>query len=67
MANKDIRAEIKASGLKMWEVAYHLGMGDGNFSKKLRLELSDEDKQRIRHAMSELITNREQGDIPEGM
>lgn len=41
MANNDIRAEIKAAGLKMWEVAYCL---DGNFSRKLRIELPEAKK-----------------------
>lgn len=57
MANNDIRAEIKAAGLKMWEVAYCLGMSDGNFSRKLRIELPEAKKTPIREAINSLRPN----------
>ena len=36
MHNQEIRAAIKAAGVKYWQVAEKLGLYDGNFSRKLR-------------------------------
>lgn len=44
MNNIEVRTAIKEAGLKYWEVAEKLGMNDGNFSRKLRKELSDVEK-----------------------
>jgi hypothetical protein len=44
MYNLDIREEIKAAGLKLWQIAQQLNITDGNFSRKLRTEFSDEQK-----------------------
>jgi predicted XRE-type DNA-binding protein len=54
MANMDIKAEVKAVGLKLWQVAEKLGIADANFSRKLRHELSFEEKAKIRTIMAEL-------------
>ena len=54
MANQDIRNEIKESGLYKWQIAERIGMNDGNFSRLLRRELSDEKKTLIRSAIKEL-------------
>ncbi|MFQ6830792.1 hypothetical protein [Butyricicoccus pullicaecorum] len=59
MKNQDIRTEIKSAGLFFWQIADALGMNDGNFSRKLRHELSEEEKCRIREAIKAL---REGGD-----
>jgi len=55
MANEDIRAEIKASGLCLWQVADALGITDGNFSRKLRYELSVDEKAHIRELITHLV------------
>ena len=47
MKNKDIREYAKSHGIKLWQIAAELNMNDGNFSRKLRYELSDEAKQQI--------------------
>ena len=36
MSGSEIKATIKAAGLKLWQVAKEMGMNDGNFSRKLR-------------------------------
>ena len=59
MKNKDVRNEIKATGLYLWQVADALGLNDGNFSRKLRHELPDEEKVRIRAIVAELTAQRE--------
>lgn len=59
MKNTDIRSEIKSAGLYLWQIADELGINDGNFSRKLRHELSDEEKERIRMIIVELSAQRE--------
>ena len=52
--NRDIRREAAAAGVKLWQIAAGLGLSDGGFSRKLRFELSDEEKARIRTVIAEL-------------
>ena len=47
MKNNEIRQAAKAAGVKLWQVADAVGLNDGNFSRKLRHELPDEEKQKI--------------------
>lgn len=54
--NKDIRKLIEASNMKYWQVAYKLGITDATFSKKLRFELSKEEKEKIK----EIIKNNKE-------
>ena len=54
MHNQDIRHEILGSGLKLWQIAEALGITDATFSRKLRKELPDETKARIRCIIAEL-------------
>lgn len=48
MFNKDIRQEIKNANMKLWQVAELLGIRDTEFSKKLRKELPEAEKEKIR-------------------
>jgi len=45
--NEIIRVTAKNKGVKLWEIAEVLGINDGNFSRKLRRELPDQEKQHI--------------------
>lgn len=54
MSNQDIRDEITSAGLRFWQVAERYGCNDGNFSRKLRFELSEADKAKIRAIIAEL-------------
>ena len=45
--NQDIRAIAKEHGVKLWEIAEAIGINDGNFSRRLRRELSAESKAQI--------------------
>lgn len=53
-ANKDIREAIVHSGFKFWQIADKYGLTDGNFSKKLRKELPQEDKAKILKIIEDL-------------
>lgn len=54
MRNKEIREAAKQAGVCLWQIAERLGMNDGNFSRKLRRELSDSDKERVMEIIVEL-------------
>ena len=54
MNNYDIKEAAKIAGIKLWQIADKLGINDGNFSRKLRKELSQEEKQRILDIIAEL-------------
>lgn len=54
MQNNEIREEIKAANLRFWQVAEKFGLNDGNFSRRLRHELSDADKTEIREIIADL-------------
>ena len=52
--NQDIKQKAKEAGVKLWRVADKLGITDGTFSRKLRKELSQEEKSRIFGIIDEL-------------
>ena len=58
--NTDIREKAKASGLKLWQIADKLGITDGNFSRKLRKELSESEKARVFEIIAELVEGGEE-------
>ena len=57
-ANGEIRAEAKRMGVKLWEIAEQFGMNDGNFSRKLRRELPEQEKQKILKIIQEVAAQR---------
>lgn len=52
--NKEVREAIRNSGLKFWEVAEILGVGDATFSRKLRKEMSTTEKNKILNILGDL-------------
>lgn len=54
MANIDVREAIKRARVYGWEVAAALGISESYFSRKLRKELSDEEKTKIFAAIEKL-------------
>lgn len=54
MNNLDIRTEASKAGVKLWQIAEKLKITDGNFSRKLRRELTNEEKEKIRAIIAEL-------------
>jgi len=47
MCNLEIREAAKKKGVKLWEIAYALGVTDSTFSRKLRRELPEKERTRI--------------------
>lgn len=54
IANNDIKLQAKISGVRLWQVAQRLGITDSTFSRKLRNELSEKEKERIFNIIEEL-------------
>lgn len=54
MKNAEIRKRAKQAGVNLWEIAEKLGIWDSAFSKMLRYELPEVDKQRIYDIIDEL-------------
>lgn len=57
-ANTDIREYAKAKGVKLWQIAGVLHIYDSNFSRKLRFELLQEEKERIFAIIDELAEQK---------
>ena len=56
MNNLDIREAAEKANVKFWRIADYLGITDGNFSRKLRKELPEAEKQKILSIIKELET-----------
>ena len=54
MQNADIREAAKRAGVCLWQIAERLNMNDGNFSRKLRRELSAPEKEHIMEIIHDL-------------
>lgn len=57
--NTDIRNAAKEANIRLWQIADVLGIADCNFSRKLRKELPDSEKQKIFEIIRELATEGE--------
>lgn len=47
MSNQDIRCTAAGAEVKLWQIADALGIADCNFSRKLRKELPQDEKEKI--------------------
>lgn len=57
-ANIDIREKAKSKNILFWQIADRLGITDGNFSRKLRKELSAKEKAKIFAIIDELSAEK---------
>lgn len=58
MNNADIRQAAKENGVRLYQIASEIGLNDGNFSRRLRRELPDEEKQKIFEIIDQLSNER---------
>lgn len=58
MHNTDIRQAAKAAGIRLYQIAAEIGLNDGNFSRRLRRELPDAEKQKIFEIIDQLSSER---------
>lgn len=54
MCNKDIRLAAFNCNVRLWQIADTLGIADSSLSRKLRKELSTEEKKKIFAAIERL-------------
>lgn len=54
MCNKDIREYAEKHNVRLWQIASKLGINDGNFSRKLRVELPQDKKVKIKAIIDDL-------------
>ena len=54
----EIKQRAKEKGVYLWQVAERLGLNDGNFSRKLRKELSQEEKEKILSIINEIAKEK---------
>lgn len=54
MANADIKFEARGNGVPFWKIAEKLNISEPTMTRKLRKELSDEEKAKIRDIITEL-------------
>ena len=54
MCNKDIREYANKRNVRLWQIAIKLGINDGNFSRKLRYELTLSERQQILNIIESL-------------
>lgn len=57
--NQEIRLEAAGHGIKLWQIADKLGIADASLSRKLRHELPDREKEKIRTIIAELAQEGE--------
>ena len=57
-ANVEIRNAAKEAGVCLWQIAERIGINDGNFSRKLRRELPEREKQEILQIIQNIKTQK---------
>lgn len=60
MMNREIRKAAKLSGVMLWQIADAIGINDGNFSRKLRRELPQEEKEKILAIIDRLANEKQE-------
>ena len=60
-ANETLKAYAKERAVFLWQIAERLSLQDSNFSKKLRRELPEEERERILAIIDQIAAEREVG------
>ena len=56
--NDTIRTRARERGVKLWEIAARLPLSDSNFSRRLRRELPDAERDRVLGIIDEIARER---------
>ncbi|MCD8116872.1 MAG: hypothetical protein LUE21_07120 [Oscillospiraceae bacterium] len=54
MSNEQIRRAAGGAGLRLWQIAAAMGMSDSSFSRWLRTERSEEEKNQVLEIINSL-------------
>lgn len=57
--NNEIRNKAKINGIKLWELAGEIGVADTTFSRWLRIEFTEQQKEIVMSAMKRIIERRD--------
>ena len=57
-ANQDIRNYAQSKDVRLWEIADKLGINDGNFSRRLRKELPNSEKQKLYAIVDNIVAEK---------
>ena len=57
-ANEKLKAYAKEREVFLWQIAERLSLQDSNFSKKLRRELPEEERERILAIIDQIAAER---------
>lgn len=63
MSNQEIRTAAKTKKIYLWQVAEKLGMQDSAFSRKLRRELTADEKAEIMSIIDELSAEEQKSEV----
>lgn len=59
MFNQDIRRMAAGNGVRLWQIAEGLGIADCSLSRKMRKELSQNEKEKIARIIREISKEAE--------
>lgn len=57
-ANEGIRKELRAEGVYLWEIAHALNVSEATITRKMRFELSAQDKRAFEDAIRTIKKER---------
>ncbi len=58
-ANQNVRDAAKASGIKQWEIAVHLGISEPTLVRWMRMPMSAEREKAMLQAIAELAQEKQ--------
>lgn len=58
LANKDIRIACMENCVKFWQIALQLGISPETFTRRMRVEMSEEEKRKVYKAMELVIRGK---------
>ena len=61
MSNSDVRTAAKSAGVFLYQIAAVMGISEPTMTRKLRFELSDNEKKPIYEAIERIRTEKKEG------
>ena len=61
MSNSDVRTAAKNAGVFLYQIAAAMGISEPTMTRKLRFELSDNEKKPIYEAIERIRTEKKEG------
>ena len=58
LANKDIRFACMEQGVKFWQVALQLGISPETFTRRMRVEMNEDEKKEVSRAIECVLRGR---------